>query len=131
MDDRPPSGSPRSRLILFAHGSRDPEWRAPFERLADALAADLGPDRVDLAYLEFSEPTLEEAAAAAAADGVRTARILPLFLASGKHLKEDLPPRAATAGRAHGVRVEVLPAVGEDPRLLDLLERIARQAAGP
>lgn len=124
-------GGPPSRLILFAHGSRDPEWREPFERLADALAADLGPGRVALAYLEFVGPTLEEALAAAAEDGVGTARVLPLFLAAGKHVKEDLPALATAAGRARGIRVQVLPPVGEDPRLLELMERIARESAGP
>ncbi len=49
------------RLVLFAHGSPDPRWRAPFERLADEVAAEAGRERVRLAYMESAEPTLFEA----------------------------------------------------------------------
>ncbi|MEQ4539897.1 MAG: CbiX/SirB N-terminal domain-containing protein, partial [Billgrantia sp.] len=45
-------------LILLAHGSSDAKWRAPFERLHEALAARMEAN-LKLAYMELSEPSLE------------------------------------------------------------------------
>ena len=45
-------------IVLFAHGSRDPEWAQPFERIAAELRDEF---LVELAYLERMKPTLEEA----------------------------------------------------------------------
>ncbi len=116
-----------TRLVLLAHGSRDPRWRQPFERLADTLATELGHERVRLAYLEFEGPTLGEVASEAVSDGVATLRVLPLFISAGAHVRRDAEALAAAA-RIDGVDVEVLPAVGEDPRLADLLAELAREA---
>ena len=45
-------------LVLLAHGSRDPQWRVPFERIVDAVQGQSGKTKVRLAYMEFIEPTL-------------------------------------------------------------------------
>ena len=72
-----------SRLVILAHGSRDPRWRAPFETFVATLAADLGADKVRLAYMEFVTPTLADMAEEAMRDGVQQLKILPLFMAGG------------------------------------------------
>lgn len=119
----------KPRLVLYAHGSEDPRWRQPFERLANDLQGQLGGDRVCLAYMEFAEPTLMQVAARAHQDGIRRVAILPVFMAAGAHLSKDLPEQVAAVRSAHGdLDVVVLPPVGEDPRLFDLLHVIAREA---
>jgi len=45
-------------IVLVAHGSRDPEWSRPFERLAAALEKKLPAVAVALCYLEHG-PSLE------------------------------------------------------------------------
>ncbi len=116
-----------SCLVLFAHGSRDPRWRAPFERLAADLREEGDPGRVRLAYLEFVEPSLEEAVRAAVSGGARAIRVLPLFLASGAHVREDLPVEAARLRRAHpDVEIELAAPLGEDPRIWDAIREVAR-----
>ncbi len=117
-------------LVLFAHGSRDPRWRAPFERLLGAVADRAGRQRVGLAFMEFCTPTLTEVAMAAVARGVTRIRLLPLFLAGGAHVAQDIPGIVAAVRAEHpGLTVEVLPPVGEDPRFIALLEEIARSHA--
>lgn len=119
------------RLVLLAHGSRDPVWRAPFERLARELTTTLGPASVRLAYLEFESPTLEEVLREAAREGVPRVRILPLFTSSGKHVREDLPEQVARVRReAPSTAFELLPTLGEDPRFFELMRDLAREAAG-
>lgn len=116
-------------LILFAHGSRDPEWVRPFEALRDMVARAAPDARIALAYLESSAPTLAESIRALAADGITSIRVLPLFLALGKHLRHDIPALArAVSGEFPGLSIEFLPALGEAPEFADALARIAVRA---
>lgn len=116
--------SERKRLILLAHGSRRPAWREPFDRLARRL----GPD-VALAFLEGCPPTLPEAVAQAAADGVEQVSVLPVFWSGGGHVARDVPA-LVEAARGLGPIVEVLPAVGEHPEVIAALARIAAAEVG-
>ncbi|HET9951408.1 MAG TPA: CbiX/SirB N-terminal domain-containing protein [Candidatus Eisenbacteria bacterium] len=117
------------RLLLFAHGSRDPRWRAPFETLERTLRAELGEERVRLAYMEFVGPTLPDAAAEAVRDGVATLLVLPLFLSAGAHVAHDIPAQAEEARRRHPtLNLDVLPPIGEDPRFVTLMKAVSREA---
>jgi len=123
-------GRERAHLVLFAHGSRDPLWRAPFESLLSRLRADLGEDRVSLAFMEFAPPDLEEAVAGARRAGYGFFRLLPLFLAGGAHVATDIPEQVARLRkRFPEIVVEVLRPVGEDARFADLMVTVAREAA--
>jgi sirohydrochlorin cobaltochelatase len=107
----------------------DPRWRAPFEDLDRALAAELGRDRVTLAYMEFVGPTLLDAASNAARDQVQILRVLPLFLSAGAHVAMDIPEQATQARwQFPQLNVEVLPPIGEDPRFVTLLKVVARES---
>lgn len=115
-----------TRLVLFAHGSGDPRWRAPFEELEREVARDLGAARVRLAYMEFAAPTLLDVAAEAARDHVARLRLLPLFMAAGGHVDRDIPVLVAQLGeRFPQLAVEVLPPVGSHPRFRALLRELA------
>ncbi len=117
-------------LVLLAHGSKDPRWRAPFERLSGELQAGLGQGKVRLAYMEFTGPTLMDVACECVGQMTLQLRILPLFMAVGAHLATDIPEQvAAVRGQFPQITVKVLPPVGEDPRLLALVEQIAFEAA--
>ena len=78
-------------IVLFAHGSRDPGWSEPFERLAARVRTERPDARVALAYLELTPPTLDDAAAALVAEGAREIAVVPVFLAPGGHVRRDLP----------------------------------------
>jgi len=121
-----PTAAPQRGLILFAHGSRDPQWRAPMEAVA-ARAAALQPQTLArCAYLELMEPDLPACAAAMAAQGVTTITIVPMFLGVGRHAREDLPLLLNELRSRHPqVRFELRPAIGEDARVIDMLARIA------
>jgi sirohydrochlorin cobaltochelatase len=113
-------------IILFAHGSRDPLWRAPVEAVAERIRTHRPGIPVACAYLELCEPNLATAAMHLIAAGALSIRTLPLFLGVGKHAREDLPVLMADLRAAHpGVAFSLLPAVGEHPALLDLMADIA------
>lgn len=116
----------RSALVLFAHGSRDPEWVRPFEALRESVRLQAPDIAVELAYLESAAPDLDLCVRTLAAGGVTAIRVLPLFLALGKHLRTDIP---ALAGRIQidypDLRIEFLPALGQAPEFAAALGAIA------
>ncbi|SRR5712691_6943005 len=108
---------PSSAVILFAHGAREPEWAQPFESIRDRLCAAGTP--VELAFLEFMSPSLDEAAAGLADKGIETVIIVPLFLAQGSHLKRDLPLMVAKIRKRHPkTEFRVTSALGDSPEIL-------------
>jgi sirohydrochlorin cobaltochelatase len=109
-------------IVLFAHGSRDPEWTRPFERLARRVRELRPGAEVALAYLEITPPTLGEAVASLAARGATEIAVAPLFLAPGGHVRRDLPQMIdAVRGRYPGLAVRLLPTVGEAAPLVDAI----------
>jgi sirohydrochlorin cobaltochelatase len=77
--------------FLLAHGSRNPQWRLPFEVIAMRLQASQPQRKIILCYLEIWTPSLAEAMRKAYASGLRRYRVSPIFWSSGRHLQEDLP----------------------------------------
>jgi len=108
----------RSAIILFAHGARDPEWAAPFRRIAARLREARSNLPVQLAFLELMQPALADAVAAMAAEGITRITLVPLFLAQGGHLKEDLPRLLNDIRRSHpGITIDVTEAIGDSELL--------------
>ena len=113
-------------VILFAHGSRDPLWHRPVEAVAARMRSLAPHVPVRCAYLELSTPSLPAAAAELVAAGASTVRIVPMFLGTGRHAREDLPALIDQLRLDHpGAAFELLPAVGEDARLIELLASMA------
>jgi sirohydrochlorin cobaltochelatase len=109
-------------IILFAHGARDPDWAAPFNIIRKQVQAARPDAQVELAFQDFMTPTLEQAAAQCAARGARRVVLVPLFMAQGGHLKQDLP-RMVGAIRAQHPQLElrVAPAIGDAPEILQAI----------
>jgi sirohydrochlorin cobaltochelatase len=104
----------KSSIILFAHGARDPEWAAPFQRIAARLREARPNLPVQLAFLELMQPALADAVAGMAADGITRITLVPLFLAQGGHLKEDLPRLLDDVRRRYpSVTIDVTQAIGD------------------
>jgi len=104
----------RSSIILFAHGARDPEWAAPFRRIAARLRQARPNLPVQPAFLELMRPALADAVAGMAAEGVTRITLVPLFLAQGGHLKEDLPRLLEDIRHSHpGITIDVTQAIGD------------------
>lgn len=113
-------------IILFAHGSRDPAWRKPMEAVAERIRLNDPMALVSCAYLELTEPALPAAVARLVDDGARTVSIVPMFLGIGKHVREDLPALVEMLRASHpGTVFELKQAVGEDPRMIEMMASIA------
>ena len=121
------SDTPNKAIILFAHGSRDPLWRAPIE----AVVAELSQNpsvTARCAYLELCEPSLPAVVAQLHARGVRDFSIVPMFLGAGRHARQDLPNLVRALQQAHpDAAFKVQQPIGEDPRMTALMAQIAAE----
>ena len=108
-----------SALLLFAHGSSDPGWAAPFVRLKAAVEQREPHRRVALAYLERMQPSFEEAVAALHAEWIKSITVAPIFLAIGGHMRNDLPKLIEDMQQKTGIAFQVLPALGEVDSLIE------------
>ena len=109
--------------ILLAHGSRDPNWRATLEAVAQRLNRADQPARC--AYLELCEPTLLQAASELAQQGCSTLVITPMFLGLGQHARTDIPVLSAQLQRAlPEVQVLLRPALCDMPGFIDVVSTL-------
>lgn len=117
-------------IVLFAHGSRDPLWHRPIEAVAAQIRQSSPGALVACAYLELSTPDLPAAVADLVAQGARAVRIVPMFLGVGRHAREDLPALVHDLRvQYHQIPILLQDAVGEDPRMVQLLAQIALDSA--
>ena len=116
----------QAAIILFAHRSRDPLWRVPLEAVAARIAAQHPQRPVLCAYLELCAPSLADACRQLAAQGATQITVVPMFLGTGKHAREDLPVLVQELRHAHpAIGFHVQAAIGEDPRMTALMADIA------
>lgn len=112
-------------LILFAHGSRDSQWRKPFESILEQLQKDNNQVSM-LAFLECMEPSLSEAIDALVTQGIKKITVVPVFLAVGSHVRKDLPLLLEQAQQKHpALQIQASAAIGEQ---LDVQQAIAQFA---
>jgi sirohydrochlorin cobaltochelatase len=106
-------------LVLFAHGARDPEWAQPFEKIAQLIRERNPGMPVVVAFLEIMQPALDAAVATLVAQGRERITLVPLFLARGGHVKDDLPQLVrAVEARYPGVQIRTTAAIGEVDSIL-------------
>lgn len=113
-------------IVLLGHGSKDPQWSQPFEKIAVSLGKRLPAVAVFLAYLEHG-PSLDEAVTALVAKGALSIRVVPLFLGAGGHVKEDLPKLVAQAKRPE-VNLLLDRPIGEQPEIIEAIAAAISQS---
>lgn len=117
-------------IVLFAHGARDPEWAEPFHKMQRMIAARNPAIPVELAFLEIMQPSLPDAIAKLAGNGIKAITVIPIFFARGGHLKQDLPSLLDGIGKSNAsVMIRVTPAIGEVDAILSAIADWACAAA--
>ena len=114
-------------LVLLAHGSKNPEWAAPFRKLTADLQKDLGENAVYLCFMENAEPGLMEIAREIMQTPVRKYRLLPMFMAKGAHFHEDIPAEMAKVKAAFPeLDGELLEPIGLHPLFFELMGNVIK-----
>ena len=97
-------------VILLAHGSQSSGAGEGVQEVASQVRDRLGGSRVILAFLQFNHPNPTEAIEQAVAEGMKRIVVVPFFLASGAHVREDIPEGLSRPGsRILGQKSSSLP----------------------
>jgi sirohydrochlorin ferrochelatase len=99
-----------ARLLLVAHGTRDPAGAVVTEAVASEVRRLLGVP-VAVSYADVRRPTPAEALAELPGPVVA----VPMFLAAGYHVRVDVPAQIAATGRTDVLLAETF---GPDPALV-------------
>ena len=115
-------------VLVVAHGSRATETEATLDAILSMVMSKLPDVALECAFMEFSERSLEKGISALVERGVKEIRIVPYFLFSGIHIKEDIPEMAATCvANLPGITFTMGEPLGVDDRLAAILVDRIRQ----
>ncbi|MDR2754292.1 MAG: hypothetical protein LBC20_01175 [Planctomycetaceae bacterium] len=109
-------------ILVVAHGSRIKETEEVLISLLNLVKQKIPEFCIEYAFMEFSDKTLEKGIAALAAKNVSEIKVVPYFLFSGIHLKEDIPNMIKQC-MIHYPEINVVmgQSLGIDHRLADIL----------
>ena len=112
----------RPAIILLGHGARDAEWADTLKRLQKHVEQRAGDIPVASAFLGHLPPSLPECIERLIHANYDDLRVVPIFIARGGHLKQDIPAVIEEISARHpGIRITLLPAVGEVDSVLDAM----------
>lgn len=113
-------------IVLFGHGSRDPAWRTPIDRVANRMLEMNASCIVRCAFLELTEPDLSTVTAELVSMGVKKITVIPMFLGVGRHAREDLPQLVRDLQLSLPlVDFNLRPPVGEIPHVIEMLAKLS------
>ncbi len=125
------SGKGRRGIMVMGHGSRL-GYNSEIMELNAARLRERGYDNVYVGYNEFNEPRISETVERMKGDGMEEIIALPLFVACGAHLCNDIPeslgiPRrhdcVDTEYEGRNVTIKYATPVGGDKRLCKVLDK--------
>lgn len=127
----------RHAVLIAGHGSRDPEGIAEFLTLAGHYRARRPGVPVEISFLEFARPTIQEGIDRLAQTGAPVIVVLPGVLMAAGHAKNDMASEVRLARQRHPhVDIRMGAALEVQPPLLELCrlryqEALAGRAAAP
>lgn len=127
----------RKGLLLVGHGSKLPYNKELVESTGQLIAGKYPDYIVKCAFMNMNSPSIEESLDAFRKENIDALVIVPLFLAKGVHILQDIPgliglPEGSQKGTfsLNGKSIPLVYAepIGSDPLLADLMAKNARKA---
>jgi len=90
----------KDTILLVGHGSREKSGNEEIEEFADEWRKRRPDDRIEVCFIEFADPLLDEGLDRAAAGSQRVI-VVPLILGAAGHVKMEIPHHIADARKRH------------------------------
>ena len=108
-------------VLILAHGSRAKETEKTFEAVVDMVKKKVSTP-LKIAYMEFSEQNIAAGLQQLVDQGVKSIRVVPYFLFSGIHIREDIPAELEAFSKEHpDIEITMAETLGADPRIAEIL----------
>jgi sirohydrochlorin ferrochelatase len=121
--------SPRTAVLLIAHGSRHAKANADLDHVGAELRRRGRYGIVVASFLELAEPDIESGGARCAEQGAERVILLPYFLSAGIHVRRDLTEACRRlAERFPHVQFRLAEPLGRHPGLVDVVADRAEEA---
>lgn len=119
----------KKALLIISHGSRRAASNEEVAELTARIRAAAGGMTVERAFLEITEPTVQQKIDELDADGVTDIQVFPHFLAAGAHVTSDIPREIEEAkARYPGINFSILPHLGSLTELPALILKTVEAA---
>ncbi|MDY6965836.1 MAG: CbiX/SirB N-terminal domain-containing protein [Halobacteriota archaeon] len=115
-------------LVLVGHGSLLPYGKDMLNAFCDVMKRREVFPKVEVAFLQKNEPSLEDVLRGLSINGVKKALVLPVFLANGVHTTKDIPSVIKKVTDETELRVLYAEPLGADERIVDILVDRANEA---
>jgi len=116
-------------IVLLAHGSPDQTWSDTFVSLTQQTCNEHS--NVKLAFMDLSQPSLQQVVTEGARAGYTLIKVLPLFLAKGKHLKQDVPNMLSNLEAELNINTTLLAPIGEQAEISVAINDIINRLISP
>ncbi len=121
----------KNALIIIAHGSRKESSNSEVQTLAKKVSQ-LTKEKYAItraAFLEFADPTLDQAIEKCIEDGAASIVVLPYFLASGNHVTQDIPSLVKEAQNCYpDVPISLKSHLGSNESIASLMAEMSLEA---
>jgi sirohydrochlorin ferrochelatase len=123
----------KTGIVLLGHGSRAAvdEANQVLLALAEMVGAKAGADLLEAAFLNprAKRQNLAEAVGGLISRGAQKIIVVPVFLANGLHVQQDIPAEIGELREKYRVEITLARCLGADPRIADIiLDRIGEVA---
>lgn len=127
----------KTGILLVGHGSKKQYNKDLITKTADLMASKHPEYIIKCGFMEFSEPSIQGALDEFKVEDIESLAVVPLFLARGVHIDEDIPgilnlPAGEKKGTfdLNGKRVPLVYAdpIGPNPLLADMMVESAHSA---
>ncbi len=108
-------------LVIAGHGSRDSDGIQEFEQMVSLVRKKSPGQTITHGYLEFTNPTIEQAITDNINAGSKQIVMIPAILLAARHGKNDMPSEMLTLQRDYpDIEFHLAAPLGLDPLLLQL-----------
>ncbi|MEE9542972.1 MAG: precorrin-8X methylmutase, partial [Thermodesulfobacteriota bacterium] len=122
---------PRTGVLLLGHGSRLQPANKPLKDVAKTIGSTGLYDSVEAAFLQLTKPDFKETVDLLASKDVEKIIVMPYFLYTGVHVRDDLPREIGEAHKKYpDIDFVMAPNLGFHPSLVDItMERLNEAGA--
>jgi sirohydrochlorin ferrochelatase len=119
----------KTAVIILGHGSRGDGNDAAVKRIVAAIRESGAGDIVEYAYLQYVQPTPEEALDRCIQQGAKKIVIVPYFMQAGVHVTMDIPAFLEKAKKQYPtLDIRVTDFVGAHPLMEQIVADLIRKS---